>query len=289
MTNDEWVGLGALAGVGGLLYAVSSRAQLEEPRLGSVFGDEGEFGITPWSPKFKLFSKATGGNKWWRRSAEQLSSSVVSQLLGDDKWMYPQRWKKSPCKYQAANRKGVEVLGRPSYRRYPGNWCHVAYQQVKMYRKATEGGKTKAERAAKKAAMSALKSAGIPTGAWHMKRLEKKYNRKCADECNAPYIGKSGRKIKKRDARRARRKRWFKTRGKKGKLFGSVVNHWLINHLPERERDQLVQLIEDMGRDPNYLAPVMSSMDRDWNIWKWVHLDGGTFTYTGTAWSYAAP
>ena len=40
MTNDELAGLAALAGVGGLLYAVSSRAELEEPRLGSVFGDE---------------------------------------------------------------------------------------------------------------------------------------------------------------------------------------------------------------------------------------------------------
>jgi hypothetical protein len=38
--NDEVVALAALAAVGGLLYAVSSRAEFEEPRLGSVFGDE---------------------------------------------------------------------------------------------------------------------------------------------------------------------------------------------------------------------------------------------------------
>ena len=163
MTNDELATLAALAGVGGLLYAVSSRAAIPEPSSLGLTRDELGF-----SPQFKLFSRATGGDKWWRRSAEQLSSSAISQLLGNDKWMYPQRWKKSPCKYQAANRKGVEVFGKPSYRRYPGNWCHVAYQQVKMYRKATAGGKTKGERAAKKTALNALKAAGVPTGAWHM-------------------------------------------------------------------------------------------------------------------------
>ena len=161
--------------------------------------------------QFKLFPTGSGhsGRKWWVRSARELNKAVVQQVLGKDPWMYSSRWKKTPCGYVPFEKRKTktEVLGRPPYRRYPGNWCHVAYQQIRLYRKATEGAKNKSERKLKKISLRALKNAGIPTGEAHFRRLERNYNRRCAGDCNAPYLGKSSDRIEKRDLRKARRKR----------------------------------------------------------------------------------
>ncbi|MAG25820.1 hypothetical protein CMI47_09605 [Candidatus Pacearchaeota archaeon] len=64
-------------------------------------------------------------------------------------------------------------------------------------------------------------------------------------------------------------------------------NAWMMINLPECERNQLIHLLKSMGRDPQYLAPVMASADRDMNIWQWKDMrDGSTFTHAGTAWSF---